>query len=176
MVTRKIIGALLVSTSAAVLPAQAQFCSTSGTVTTLNFDVRPSLVVNKDAILDTTFGVAGLSGGDATETLFSFKHTVGAILESAGAPNTAASREAFVQTMLDTFSPSDTTALNRKAGVLVPFDTRSGEASLSAAGMLNEADTSATSIAMRPLALFNRFIWRLTIGAIAASIGSSMAR
>jgi hypothetical protein len=157
MVTRKIIGALLVSTSAAVLPAQAQFCSTSGTVTTLNFDVRPSLVVNKDAILDTTFGVAGLSGGDATETLFSFKHTVGAILESAGAPNTAASREAFVQTMLDTFSPSDTTALNRKAGVLVPFDTRSGEASLSAAGMLNEADTSATSIAMRPLALFNRF-------------------
>jgi hypothetical protein len=176
MVTRKIIGALLVWTSAAVLPAQAQFCSTSGTVTTLNFDVRPSLVVNKDAILDTTFGVAGLSGGDATETLFSFKHTVGAILESAGAPNTAASREAFVQTMLDTFSPSDTTALNRKAGVLVPFDTRSGEASLSAAGMLNEADTSATSIAMRPLALFNRFIWRLTIGAIAASIGSSMAR
>ena len=105
MVIRKIIGALLVSTSAAVLPAQAQFCSTSGTVTTLDFNVRPSLVVNSDAILNTTFNDAGLSGGDPTETLFSFKHTIGAILESAGAPNTVTSREAFVQTMLDYVQP-----------------------------------------------------------------------
>src|SRR5688572_29387189 len=114
MVIRKIIGALLVSTSAAALPVQAQqFCSTSGTVTTLNFNVTPSLVVNSDAILDTTFDDAGLSGGDPTERLFSFKHTIGAILESAQAPNTATAREAFVQTMLDTFSSTDPVALNR---------------------------------------------------------------
>ena len=42
--------------------------------------------------------------------------------------------------------------------MLVPFDNRSGEVSrLNAAGLLDETDTSATSIAMRPLALFNRF-------------------
>ena len=127
----------------------------------MNFDVRPSLVVTSDAILDTTFDDAGLSGGDPTERLFSFEHTIGAILESAGAPNTATSREAFVQTMLDTFSPTATEVLNRKAGVLVPFDSRSsGEGSsfkLNPAGLLDETENSATSIAMRPLALFNRF-------------------
>jgi hypothetical protein len=157
MFTLRIIGAALLS-AAAALPAQAQdFCQMAGDDISLGFDVSPSLVVNSDAILDMTFDDAGLSGGDPTERLFSFKHTIGAILESAQAPNTAASREAFVQTMLSTFNASDTAALNREAGVLVPFDARSEASALTAAGLLDETDTSATSIAMRPLALFNRF-------------------
>ena len=113
MVIRKIIGALLVSTSAAALPVQAQqFCSTSGTVTTLNFNVKPSLVAHSDAIMETTFGDAGLSGGDPDERLFSFKRTIGSILEFANRGRTLRprakpwSRRCSTCSALPTASPS----------------------------------------------------------------------
>ena len=55
-------------------------------------------------------------------SLFSFKRTIGSILESAGASNTPAAREAFVQTMLASFAVADGSALNPDAGVLMPLD------------------------------------------------------
>ena len=85
MVTRNTLAAALASTSL-VLPAQAQnFCQTSGDKISLGFEVKPSLVAHSDAIMETTFGDASLTGGEADESLFSFKRTIGAILESAGA-------------------------------------------------------------------------------------------
>ena len=130
MVTRTIIGALLVSTSGWVLPVQAQqFCSDERKRHHLELQRQTNLVVNSDAMLDTTSTTPVSAVEMRPEPLFSFKHTIGAILESAQVPNTATSREAFVQTMLDTFSPTDTVALNRKAGVLVPIDRPFREAS-----------------------------------------------
>lgn len=154
MVTRQAIAAVLSSTSLA-LSAQAQtFCQVNGDLTSLEFDVKPSLVAHSDAIMDTTFGAAGLTGGAAGERLFSFQRTIGSILESAGATNDQASREAFVQTMLDTFGTADGFTLNSDAGVLMPLDGRAGELlGLSAASLLDESSDQA----MKPLAVFNRF-------------------
>jgi hypothetical protein len=116
MVARKIIGAFVVSTSAAALPVQAQICQDTGGKISLGFDVKPSLVVHSDGIMDITFGDANLPGGDQNERLFSFKRTIGTILETAsavGGENTPAKREAFVQTMLDSFATADSFVLNR---------------------------------------------------------------
>lgn len=157
MFTRKLIGAALVSTAAA-LPALAQdFCQAAGDKISLGFEVKPSLVAHSDGILDTTFGDAGESGGAPTERLFSFARTIGTILESAsafGGANTPAAREAFIQTMLDSFALADGFALNPDAGVLMPLDARAGERMrLSAANLLDETSDQA----LKPLAVFNRF-------------------
>src|SRR3954463_5285865 len=66
-----------------------------------NFDIRPSLVVNSDAVLDATRGQLGLAG-EQNERAFSFRHTIAAILDSvppevSGGPSDAADQEAFVQ-------------------------------------------------------------------------------
>jgi hypothetical protein len=154
MVTRQAIAALLSSTSLA-LSAQAQtFCQTNGGLTSLEFDVKPSLVAHSDAIMDTTFGGAGLPGGDPDERLFSFRRTIGSILETAEAgSNTPAAREALVQTMLDSFATASGSALNPDAGVLMPLDPRAETLRLNAADLLDESSDQA----MRPLAVFNRF-------------------
>jgi hypothetical protein len=158
MVTRKIIGALLVLTSAAALPVQAQICQTTGGLISLGFEVKPSLVAHSDAILDTTFDAAKVPvapGDDPNELLFSFKRTIGTILETAKAgSNTPAARVAFVQTMLESFATADGFALNRDAGVLMPLDGRAGERlGLTATALLDESSDQA----MKPLAVFNRF-------------------
>jgi hypothetical protein len=157
MFTRKFIGAALMSTVAA-LPALAQdFCQAAGDKISLDFEVKPSLVAHSDAIMDTTFGAAGEAGGAPNERLFSFARTIGAILESAssfGGTNTPVAREAFVQTMLDSFALADGFALNPDAGVLMPLDARGGERlGLSAANLLDETNPQG----MKPLAVFNRF-------------------
>jgi hypothetical protein len=151
MVTRNTLAAALASTSL-VLPAQAQnFCQTSGDKISLGFEVKPSLVAHSDAIMETTFDDVSLPGGD--EGLFSFKRTIGAILESAGATNDQASRVAFVQTMLDSFPTADGFALNPAAGVLMPLDAREERSDLIATALLDESSDQA----MKPLAVFNRF-------------------
>jgi hypothetical protein len=151
MVTRNTLAAALASTSL-VLPAQAQnFCQTSGDKISLGFEVKPSLVAHSDAIMETTFDDVSLPGGD--EGLFSFKRTIGAILESAGATNDQASRVAFVQTMLDSFPTADGFALNPAAGVLMPLDAREERSDLIATDLLDESSDQA----MEPLAVFNRF-------------------
>ncbi|MCC2663602.1 MAG: hypothetical protein K0S35_1524 [Geminicoccaceae bacterium] len=157
MFTRKVIGAALLSTAAALPALAADFCQAVGDKIALDFEVKPSLVAHSDAIMDTTFDDAGLPGGDPGERLFSFKRTIGAILESAGdvgGTNTPAAREAFVQTMIDSFALANGFTLNPDAGVLMPLDARGGERlGLSAANLLD--DTNAQG--MKPLAVFNRF-------------------
>jgi hypothetical protein len=114
-------------------------------------------VAHSDAILETTFGDAGLPGGDPDERLFSFKRTIGSILETAKAgSNTPAAREALVQTMLDSFGTADSVALNPDAGVLMPLNARFGERSrLTATALLDESSSSNQTL--KPLAVFNRF-------------------
>ena len=166
MVTRKIIGALLVSTSAAALPVQAQICQTTGAVISLGFEVKPSLVAHSEPSWTQRSMMPGLEpGGDPTERLFSFKHTIGAILESAEAPNTPASREAFVQTMLDTFSPTATAARSiGRQGCWCRSTAAPGKRlGLNAAGLLDETDTSATSIACARWRCSTASIWRLQL-------------
>jgi hypothetical protein len=121
------------------------------------FDIRPSLVVNSDAVLDVTRGQLGLAG-EQNERAFSFRHTIAAILDSvppqvSGGPSDAAAQEAFVQTLIDSFQVPTGQALNAQAGVLMPLDDRTEAAELNAADLLDE--TSPTG--MKPLALFNRF-------------------
>lgn len=146
-----------VSLFAAVIasPALAQFnictAETDGTFTP-HFNVAPSMVVTNGAILDATRGDLGLTG-DAAERAFSFRRTISSILESAGGDTGTASQVDFVQTMLDTLVPGATFPLNAAAGVRMPLDGRSEQSTLNAAQMLDE--TSA--LAMKPLALFNRF-------------------
>jgi hypothetical protein len=153
MVTRNTLAAALASTSL-VLPAQAQnFCPTSGDKISLGFEVKPSLVAHSDAIMETTFGQANLPGGEADESLFSFKRTIGAILESAGVTNDEDSREKLVQTMLDSFATASGFALNPDAGVLMPVDPRAEALTLNAAALLDESSDQG----MEPLAVFNRF-------------------
>lgn len=120
---------------------------------TLDFNIKPSIVVNSDAVLDKTFNDVGIGGGAANETVFSLNHTLGQILQSSGAPNTAVSREAFLQTMLNSFPSADGVTLNSDAGILMPFEGRL-ERNLVAADLLDESGSAA---GMRPLALFNRF-------------------
>jgi hypothetical protein len=137
------------------LPAEAQRSSmcTAGEDGTfsLGFDVKPSMVVHSDALMDTTRGDLGLDG-EASERAFSFRRTIQAILESAGGPSDEAAQQAFVQGMIDSFRTTGQ-ALNAAAGVRMPFDDRSEASELSAADMLDDASPSA----MKPLALFNRF-------------------
>ena len=128
-------------------------------------------MAHRDAIMDTSFDDAGLPGGD--ERLFSFKRTIGSILESAGATNDQASREAFVQTMLASFAVNDGFALNPDAGVLMPLDDRAGERlQLTAANLLDETRVQG----MKPLACSIASIWRQQTSATAASTGSSTAK
>ncbi|HEX6014689.1 MAG TPA: hypothetical protein VFY87_23430 [Geminicoccaceae bacterium] len=153
---KSLAAALAASVAFPVHAQSTNFCTEAGGQIELGFAVKPSLVAHSDAIMDTTFADAGLSGGDPTERLFSLKHTIGAILESAQAPNTPAAREAFLQTMLDTFQRTPALMLNREAGVLMPFDSRTGEPTrLTPAGLLDDGPASA--IGMEPLAVFNRF-------------------
>jgi hypothetical protein len=153
---KSLAAALAASVAFPVHAQSTNFCTEAGGQIELGFAVKPSLVAHSDAIMDTTFADAGLSGGDPTERLFSLKHTIGAILESAQAPNTPAAREAFLQTMLDTFRRTPALMLNREAGVLMPFDSRTGEPTrLTPAGLLDDGPASA--IGMEPLAVFNRF-------------------
>jgi hypothetical protein len=157
MFTHKVIGAALLSTAAALPAIAADFCQAVGDKIALDFEVKPSLVAHSDAIMETTFGAAGETGGAQNERLFSFARTIGAILESAsdvGGTNTPAAREAFVQTMIDSFALADGFALNPDAGVLMPLDARGGERlGLSAANLLDETNAQG----MKPLAVFNRF-------------------
>ena len=118
----------------------------------LGFDIRPSLVVNADAVLDATRGALGLDG-DAAERAFAFRRTIAAILASAGAPSGAAAQEAFVQGMIDSFAVPDEKALNPAAGIRMPLDDRGEAGELQAADMLDESSPTG----MKPLALFNRF-------------------
>jgi hypothetical protein len=153
MRTREIIVATMFATSV-TLPAVAQtFCQANGNKTSLSFGIKPSLVVHSDGVLDTTFA-SGQSGGAPGERLFSFQRTIGAILDSAKAPNNETSREALVNTMLASFSLNTGFALNSGAGVLMPLDNRAGESGkLKAKTLLNEANDEG----MKPLAVFNRF-------------------
>lgn len=119
---------------------------------TLAFNVEPSLVEHSPAVLDAKRSDIGL-GGTASERVFSFSRTIASILDSAQAPSDAAAQQAFVQTMIDSFSVPSGKALNAGAGILMPFDDRPQEAGLSAASLLDETSPDA----MVPLALFNRF-------------------
>ena len=150
---RKLAAALLatcIATSASAQPVE--LCTrTDDDRTALGFGIEPSMVEHS-AVLDVTFEQAELDGGAPGERVFSFAHTIGQILQSAGATNDAAAREAFLQTMLDTFTARDGHALNRDAGVLMPLERR-GERELVASELLDEGSDNA----MRPLGLFNRF-------------------
>lgn len=147
------IAALALST-APVAAQVSDFCVQGDNgVSSLDFDIKPSMVVHDDAVLDATRGDLGLDG-EAAEGAFAFSRTIGSILETAGVPSDAAAREAFVQTMLDSFVGHDSRMLNAQAGIFMPFDERPEEQTeLSAAQMLDDAGPSA----MVPLALFNRF-------------------
>ena len=151
---RKIAAVLLASCIATGAAAQPfQLCTqTDDNRMALGFGIEPSLVEHSGDVLDQTFNQAAIGGGAPNEKVFSFARTLGQILESAGAPNSAASREAFLQTMLDTFTAQDGLALNRDAGILMPLEHRA-ERELVAAELLD--DTSDNG--MIPLGLFNRF-------------------
>lgn len=147
-------GTAIVAVLAAPLQAQtsAMCVEQSDGRFSLDFEIRPSLVVTSDSVLDATRGDLGLDGA-AGERAFSFSRTIGALLESANAPSDAASQQAFLQTMLDSFAVPAGQRLNADAGIMMPFDDRQAEATLSAAALLDEASPDA----MVPLALFNRF-------------------
>ena len=122
-----------------------------------HFEIRPSLVVNADAVLDATRSELGLAG-EPNERAFSFRRTIAAILDSvppqvSSGPSNAAAQEAFVKTMINSFQMPTGQALNAQAGILMPLDDRTEAAELDAADLLD--DTSPTG--MKPLALFNRF-------------------
>jgi hypothetical protein len=139
--------------SLSVQAQYANFCTGGGDEKfSLGFDIKPSLVVHSDAVMDATRGDLGLDG-NANERAFSLRRTIGAILESAGSASDDAAQQAFVQTMIDSFQVPTGQALNSAAGILMPFDNRSEAAELSAADMLDDASATA----MKPLALFNRF-------------------
>lgn len=139
--------------------APAQFCTASGDTLTPTFAVEPAMLERSADVLNTTFGQAGISypGGSETERLFSFKRTIGALLTSAGMADTAANREALVQTMLDSFgvtsNDTDDARVNRKSGVLMPVDDRQAEHDLSPAALLDET----SDVGLVPVGLFNRF-------------------
>jgi hypothetical protein len=119
---------------------------------TPHFSVAPSLVVHSDGVMDATRGDIGLPGS-AAERAFSFSRTIAAILASAGGDTDEGAREAFVQSMLDTFLPAPSLPLNAAGGVRMPLDERGEAGALKAAAMLDEASPQG----MKPLALFNRF-------------------
>lgn len=146
--------ALVAALSAGPLGAEVSSFCTAGADGrfSLGFDVKPSLVVHSDAVLDATRGDLGLDG-DAAERAFSFSRTISAILGSAGAPTDAAAQEAFVQTMLDSVRAPTGRMLNAEAGIFMPVDDRPEEAALSAAALLDDSGAQG----MVPLALFNRF-------------------
>lgn len=158
--------ALLTCVSAVEAGANSEFCTpgANGGKSTLNFQIKPSMVVH-DETMDVTFGDAALAnpGGQDSERLFSFARTIGAILQSAGATNDAQSREALVGTLIKSFDNDEKLLLNPASAVLVPVDDRltinsdgvaEGEGTLIAGQLLDEANTS---FGMKPLALFNRF-------------------
>src|SRR5687767_8142285 len=109
----RVVATLLATCVALSANAQStNFCTPAGGKTQLGFNVKPSLVAHSEAIMKTTFKDAQISGGEPAERLFSFKRTIGSILKSVNKPDDQAARVAFVQTMLDTFSPADDVALN----------------------------------------------------------------
>ncbi|MCA0997670.1 hypothetical protein [Alloyangia pacifica] len=145
---------VLVATAGPLVGQISEFCTADGDESfTLGFDVKPSMVVHSDAVLDSTRGDLGLDG-DATERAFSFSRTIATILETGGVASDAAAQEAFVQTMLDSFVGNGGKKLNTEAGIFMPFDERPEEqAELTAAQMLDDAGSRT----MVPLAMFNRF-------------------
>lgn len=153
------------SVPAVAADATSPYCmpGENGAAATLDFDIRPSLVVT-DATLDVTFGSAFPQGGEGApgERLFSFSRTIGSILRSAGAPDDQTSREDFVRTMISSFDNDAGVTINHRSAVFVPVDDRlaqngdigSGEGKLVPARLLDEHDAE---FGMKPLALFNRF-------------------
>src|SRR5688500_4548795 len=92
---------LLFTLSAAAQP----FCTAAGDIKTPTFEIEPSLIVRDPDVLDTTFqeiGDTSNSVGDPGERVFSFKRTIGALLTSAGMPNSEANRASLVRTLLAT--------------------------------------------------------------------------
>jgi hypothetical protein len=125
------------------------------------FDIRPSLVVNSNAVLDATRGQLGLAG-EQNERAFSFRRTIAAILDSvppevSSGPSDAAAQEAFVKTLIDSFQVPTGQALNAQAGILMPLDDRTEAAELNAKDLLDEISPTGMPTGMKPLALFNRF-------------------
>jgi hypothetical protein len=105
-------------------------------------DLRSTLRIDRS--LAVTAG-AVLDGAD-----FSFRRTIGAILTSAGKEDTAAEREALVETMLLSFHRKRAT--NPVSGLRMSLDQRPGEAQLNAADLLDP--TKPTGLI--PIGLFNR--------------------
>jgi len=83
---------------------------------------------------------------------FSFARTIGQILTTANVPagNTAANREAIVQTMIDSFAA--TSAINPASKIAVPLTSRPGEAAMVPADLLDPLNPDG----MRPVGVFNR--------------------
>jgi hypothetical protein len=153
--SRKLTALAVLAMTATPLAAQVStFCTVNGGGGfSLGYDVKPSMVVHSDGVLDATRGDLGLDGYPA-ERAFSFSRTIATILDSWGLPSDPAAQAAFVQTMLDSFVGNGGRMLNVDAGVFMPFDERPEEqAELSASQMLDDAGSRA----MVPLALFNRF-------------------
>lgn len=99
------------------------------------------------AIAEEAIVVRDMTGLD---TEFSFSNTIGAILRSAGLPDTQADKEAFVKTMLASFTATSQT--NPHSGVPMAVDARRREAALNPADMLNAASPAG----LVPIGLFNR--------------------
>jgi hypothetical protein len=161
-----------------------QIC-TPGDKIGLNFQKKPSMVVDDDT-LDLTFTQAGLSNphGADSERLFSFGRTIGALLDSAGATSTDAAeamrlKEALVGTLIRSFDNNEGLLINPDSGVLVPVDDRFdnagggavGEGALKPSVLLTDQrqaldgdgnqvldeEGNPVLVGMKPLALFNRF-------------------
>jgi hypothetical protein len=84
-------------------------------------------------------------------TKFAFARTIGAILGTAGIPNTAANRQALVATLVATFSNGQ--MVNPISGLSMKVDPRPVEAGLSPAQLLDPAHPRG----LMPIGLFSRF-------------------
>ena len=163
---RAALAALFTCASVLQAGATSNLCrpGAAGGKATLNFGIKPAMVVHDDATMAATFAQAGLtpSPGLSTDSkLFSFARTIDALLSSAGelGPQTPEevrdeARAEFVDTLLSSLR-GNTVMVNRKSGLLIPLDDRTAEeGAMSAERMLDENDPEE---GLRPRALFNRF-------------------
>ena len=160
----RIVSAAVAAMLATTAPLQAdvsKFCKPGEGVDgkiKLDYNIRPSLVID-DATLDVA--MSEISSGDGNESAFSFARTIGAILKSAGLPDDAVAREAFLRTMITSLDNDKGLLLNPYSAIAVPLEdrlvansvTRRGEGTMEPARLLDPNDAE---FGVKPLALFNR--------------------
>ena len=160
----RIVSAVVAAMLATTAPLQAdtsKFCKPgegAGGRIKLDYNIRPSLVID-DAVLDVP--MSDISSDSSKESAFSFSRTLGAILKSAGQPDDAAAREAFLGTMIKSLDNDKGLLLNPYSAIAVPVEDRLipdgaegvGEGSLEPKRLLDPKDAD---FGVKPLALFNR--------------------